>query len=365
MKKLMILILLLPLFRLSASAETVEGELAGRIGVYGMEQTLDAEAREISGRLITDGSYDVRDALKRLIEGVLERARAELHGSLRVLSSLAALSVLSTVSDSLCPNQTARKYAGLACCAGAAFLLTDGVGSMIDATVAALNELSGFSKTALPALYTAAAAAGALSSSAAKYAAASLSLDIMMSVANRVLIPLIYAYLALSLAKSLFADPVNAAVARLIKWLCGTVMMGMTLLFGAYVGMTDILSSGVDAAAVKTAKAVISTALPVVGGIVSDASAAVVSAAGVLRSSAGVFGLIAVCAICVGPYVALLIRFLLLKAVAAVTEGMPNAGLSALMNDIGTAMAMLLGLLGSGGIMLFISFTAAIRAVRP
>ena len=360
----MIILLLLPLFRMPAFAETVESELAGRTGVYSMERELSDEAKQISGELVTDGSYDTRGAMQRLAERILERWRAELRGSLGIVSSLLALSVLSTVADSLCKSTELRKYAELACCAAAAFLLTDGVGSMIEATVAALNELSDFSQTALPTLYTAAAAAGMLSSSAAKYAAVSLSLNVMMRVANSVIIPLLYAYLALSLTDSLFVNSVSAAAARLIKWLCGTVMTAMTILFGAYVGMTDIVSSGVDAAAVKTAKTVISTALPVVGGIVSDASAAVVSAAGVIRSSAGVFGLIAVCAICAGPFAALSVRFLLLKSAAAVTEGMPNARLSALLNDIGSAMAMLLGLLGSCGIMLFISFTAAIKAVR-
>ena len=41
----------------------------------------------------------------------------------------------------------------------------------------------------------------------------------------------------------------------------------------------------------------------------------------------------------------------------------PGGRLSGLLNDIGTAMSMLLGLVGCCGIMLFFSFMAAIKVV--
>ena len=48
----------------------------------------------------------------------------------------------------------------------------------------------------------------------------------------------------------------------------------------------------------------------VVGGMVSDASAAVLAAANLIRNCAGVFGLVAVCAICAGPFAVLSVRTL-------------------------------------------------------
>jgi len=48
---------------------------------------------------------------------------------------------------------------------------------------------------------------------------------------------------------------------------------------------------------------------------------------------------------------------------AAACEMLPNGRMSAFISDVAAALSMLLGLLGCCAIMLFISFTAAIRVV--
>ena len=110
-------------------------------------------------------------------------------------------------------------------------------------------------------------------------------------------------------------------------------------------------------------RTVISTVLPVVGGMISDASGAVLAAAGVIRSCAGAFGLITVCVLCAGPFAVLSVKMLILKAAAAVTDSMQSPRLSALFSGVGSAMGLLLGLLGCCGIMLFISMMAGMKAV--
>ena len=105
------------------------------------------------------------------------------------------------------------------------------------------------------------------------------------------------------------------------------------------------------------------TVLPVVGGMMSDASGAVLAAAGVIRSCAGAFGLITVCILCAGPFAVLSVKMLILKAAAAVTDSMQSPRLSALFSGVGSAMGLLLGLLGCCGIMLFISMLAGMKAV--
>ena len=85
--------------------------------------------------------------------------------------------------------------------------------------------------------------------------------------------------------------------------------------------------------------------------------------AGVIRSCAGAFGLITVCVLCAGPFAVLSVKMLILKAAAAVTDSMQSPRLSALFSGVGSAMGLLLGLLGCCGIMLFISMMAGMKAV--
>lgn len=362
MRTLLLILLLLPAFGGTAYAEELYQQAAEETGVYAVED-LPEELRDISGALKVDGSYDAGNALKRLWKSFVNSLRRELGENLRSASALIAIALACALSGALCSGKAIKEYINIAGCCAAAVSLLGSVDSIVSQTVSALNQLSDYSKAALPAIFTAAAACGAVSSAAAKYAAVCLALDVLMSLAQKLIIPLVYAYLALALAGSVFPNSLLSNTARLTRWAAVTAMTAMTLSFTAYISMTGLISSSLDAAAIKTARTVISTGLPVVGGLISDASAAVLSAAAVIKNSAGVFGLVAVCALCAGPFALLSVKMLVLKAVAAASDMVPNGRLSSLIASVAAAMGLLLGLLGCCGIMLFISIMAGIKAV--
>lgn len=363
MRVFLLVLLLIPGFTVPAYAEDIYEQAADETGIYAIEDQLPEEARDISGSLKVDGSYDTENALERLWNSLIDKIKGELGENIKTASALIAISMLCALSGSLCSGKPIKEYINIAGCCAAAVSLLGSVDSIVGETVAALNQLSDYSKAALPAMFTAAAACGAVGSASAKYAATCLALDVLMSVSQKLIIPLVYSYLALAVAGSVFPNSLLSNTARLTKWIAGTIMTAMTIAFSAYIGMTGLVAGSVDAVAIKTARTVISTALPVVGGIISDASGAVLSAASVIKNSAGVFGLIAVCALCAGPFAVLSVRMLVLKAAAAASDMVPNSRLSGLINSVSTAMGLLLGLLGCCGIMLFISIMAGIKAV--
>lgn len=57
-----------------------------------------------------------------------------------------------------------------------------------------------------------------------------------------------------------------------------------------------------DALAARVTKTAVSAALPVVGSILSDAASTLAAAAGTLKATIGIFGLLAVAAICLPPF---------------------------------------------------------------
>ena len=342
MRTLLLILLLLPAFCGTAYAEDIYQQAAEETEIYAVEE-LPEELRDISGALKVDGSYDTGSALERLWKSVRDSVRRELGENLRAASALVAIAIACALSGSVCSGKAIKEYINIAGCCAAAVSLLGSLDSIVS--------------------QTAAAACGAVGSSAAKYAAVCLALDVLMSLAQQLIIPLVYAYLALALSGSVFPNSLLSNTARVIRWAATTVMTVMTLAFSAYIGMTGLISGSVDAVAIKATRTVISTSLPVVGGLISDASAAVLSAASVIKNSAGVFGLIAVCALCAGPFSLLSVKMLVLKAVAAATDMVPNGRLSSLVASVAAAMGLLLGLLGCCGIMLFISIMAGIKAV--
>lgn len=363
MKRLIFIIILLPAFIIGASADL---DAAARdAGIYGVEDSLTDDARDISGKLDITGGYDTGSALGRLWRRFLDYLVEQLRGSVGDIVGLTAISVFCAMAASLVTDKRLPEYINMAACCAAGVLICGSFGGFVTQTADAITRLSDYSRAAMPAVFTAAAACGAVTSSTAKYTAACLAMDVMISAANKFIIPLIYAFLAVNFSCALFENPMLRALSKLIKWLTTTMMTGLTLAFTAYISFTAVVSGSADAVAVKTAKTVISSTLPVVGGIMSDAASTVLAAAAMIRNSTGVFSLIAVGAMCIGPFALLSVKMTLFKAAGAVADMMPNSHLSSMLRDTGTAVAMLLGLLGCCAAMLFVSFTAAIKAVSP
>ena len=365
MKKCLAFLLLLTIFVLwpcRASAEGLPEELWDREELAKLNNGLREDEQELLGEPGAAYSYDGRGALQRLLLSVKENALSVLKEQFAFAGRILALVFFCSLADAMCNQTAAKRGISLAACACAALWLIGDWESGITQATEALQRLSDYSRASLPVLYTAAAAAGALSSAPIRYAACSLAMDVMMTLSYDLLLPLIYGYLALSLTACLCENPLLRAVQHLLRRAAVAVMSAVTTAFSLYIGLSGLVAGSSDALAVKAARSVLSGALPVVGGILSDSAAALLSAAGVIRSTAGVFGLLAVCALCTGPFVFLSIKLILLRAVSTLAELLPGGQLSRFLGECATVFALLLGLVGSSAVMLFFSLMAGLKS---
>ena len=364
MKKIILcLLIIMPALTVPSYADI--DAAARSSGVYEVEDSLPDDIRDISGSLDITGGYDSGSALGRLWKRIVDSLLCEIKNGVGDIAGLAAISVFCSLAASLVTDKRMPEYINMAACCAAGSVICGSFGGFVTQTAEAIGRLSDYSRAAMPAVFTASAACGAIGSATAKYAAVCLAIDVLITAANKFIIPLIYAFMALNFSCSLFENPMLRALSKFIKWLSATLMTGLTLAFTAYISFTSVISGSADAVAVKTAKTVISNSLPIVGGIMSDAASTVLAAAAMIRNSAGVFSLIAVAAMCAGPFALLTVKMTLFKAAGAIADMMPNSRLSAMLRDTGSAIGMLLGLLGCCAVMLFVSFTAAIKAVTP
>lgn len=362
MKKILLLLLLLPVFIGRAYAEE-PGEQALQIfDAKQMEAGLSEEERAIGGELGPYG-YDAASALSRLWSSFAEKLREQIRAELGFAMKLLALVFLCAFCGTACADEKIRGMIEICGVCAAAGLLAGGMDSLVSQTTQAVYRLSDYSKAALPVVYTAAAASGAAGSAAVGYARACLALDVMMSLSQKTVLPLIYASLSLTLVNVVFPNPMLSALEKFTKWAAKTVLTAATISFTAVIGMSSLITAKFDAAAIKTTRMLLSGALPVVGGMLSDASAAVLSASAVVLSCAGTFGLIAVCVICAGPFAVLLVKGFVFKAVAAAAESVQSPLLQRLFSGIGSATGLLMGLLGCNAVMLFLSIASAIKVV--
>lgn len=367
MKKLIAFLCCLTLFfafgEAGAHADGLLKQAAEAVGTDGLTEGLSPEERQILGDTVPASGYDADGALARLWAHVLDAAETQLHAQFAFALRLLVLIFFCALSDSMIEQKSIREMIALAaCCCAAAWIAGDWDSGIAQAT-RALDRLSDYSRAVLPVLFTAAAAAGGVGSAPVRFAASSLAMEVLMTTSRNLVLPLIYAYLALSLTGCLCDSPLVRGMQRLTKWIAVTAMGGLTTVFCFYVSLSGLIAGSTDALAVKAARTVLSGALPVVGGILSDSAAAMVAAAGVIRNTAGVFALIAVCLICLGPTLFLLLKMLLLRAVGTVAQIGAGGSLTRFLDECSEVFSMLLGLLGSNAVMLFFSLMAGMRAV--
>lgn len=338
------------LFFLFAAALTVS---ALAVDMDALGEALPPQTETVMGQ--TADLADGKGMLERLWEYICanvsslaaEAARSALVASAVTLlaSMAAALSSDGKMPDIVCFG-AALAVAG--CCFGT-------MGGYLSQAREALCSLLDFSRALLPCVAAASAAAGHAASGAARYAASCLFMDVLMSVGVEAVLPLIYAYAAAATAKAALPIGALGGPVKLLKWVCTTALTLLCTAFTLYLTVTGAAAGRADAVATEVTKTAVNAALPVVGRILSDAAATYLAGAETVRSAVGLVGLAAILSVCIGPVLSLGAHYLLFKAAAAVTEPFAEGRLSAMIGDIGTAYGMALGLVGSGGAMLFLS----------
>jgi len=201
----------------------------------------------------------------------------------------------------------------------------------------------------------AAASTGAVSASAALFAGSTLILELFISLIHKLLLPAVNAYLALSAAAAAVDSPGLDRLRNLISTIIKNILRFLLLGFSAYLSLTGILKGSADALAVKTAKMTISTMVPVVGGMVSDASETILVSAGYLLTATGTLGMLAVMSILIVPFLNIGIRYVALLLTSAVCSLFAGKRQQILLEASATATGFLLAMTCTCALMTFIS----------
>jgi stage III sporulation protein AE len=244
----------------------------------------------------------------------------------------------------------------------AAVAVTD-IYSLMGLGTEAIESMTTFSNVLLPIVATVTAATGAITGAAARQMAAALFSGLLVNLISKLLIPLVYGYIAAQVAYSAVGNAGLKRVAAFFKWLTVSILTVILLAYVGYLTISGVMTGSADGATVKAAKVAISGAVPVVGGILADASESVLAAAGILRGTVGVFGMIVVLAICLVPFLQLAIHYLIYKLASALAATVGEGRVCGLIEDLGGAFGLILGMMGSCALLLLVSLVSSITAV--
>lgn len=332
-------------------------------GVDAVEEAVPEEARELLGDLSVDSGLNIREKFSALWSAATEILTQRLQGGVKTVAMVLLMIALCALSETMGESAAAKSVISLGGVLAVATVLVGTVSSFFQMGTETLITLSQFSKALLPCIAAAAAASGAIGAAAAEGAATALFLDLLLNLMNGMVMPLIYAYTAAVIADAAVGSNILSAAAKLMKKLCTLLLTVLVTVFTVYFSITGALSGAAGQLGIKLTKTALSTVLPVVGGILSDAASSVLAGASILRNTVGVFGLLVVLAVCLAPVLTLGLYLLLYKLAAAIAETLSDRRMSSLVSGIGDAFGMVLAAVGSGGFILLFSVITGIRAV--
>ena len=144
-----------------------------------------------------------------------------------------------------------------------------------------------------------------------------------------------------------------------MTWTLKTILY----IFTGYITITGVISGTTDAAALKAAKLTISSVVPVVGGILSDASETILVSAATVKNAVGIYGFFAILAIWIGPFLKIGCHYLMLKGLGAICGIFSGKNTAGLVDSFSVAMGHVLAMTGSVCLMLLVSTICFMKGV--
>ena len=242
-------------------------------------------------------------------------------------------------------------------------LILEPVGNLISLGAETMQELRNYGTLLLPVMTAAMAAQGGLSASASLYAGTTAFNAFLSNTTTILIIPGIYISLALAIADNALGMNTLTDIRKLIKGIIVWVLKIVLYVFTGYVAVSGVINGTADAYAIKATKIALSGSVPVVGGIISDASEAILVSAGLVKNSVGVYGLLAILSICVGPFLRIGIQYLMLQLTASLCSVFGSKRVVGMIRELGSATGILLAATGTLCLLLLISIVCFMKGV--
>lgn len=275
-----------------------------------------------------------------------------------ILAAVLLSALLKSDTEPGSQAQTAGCLAITAACA-------NNLHAMMGLGTETLSKLHNYLRLLLPGMTSLMAASGCVTRAGMMSAVTGLGFTVLLRLISGVLVPLVYVFAGLSAAEALWGRGSLNQLRDLTKWLTVGGLKIVLWGFSACLAATGVLTGAVDAGKLKAARTAISGMVPVVGNLVSGVSEAVLSAASLLKSSVGLYGMLAVFGLCLSPFLRLGIQYLGLKLVTAVCGLFGADSQVSLLQKLTEAMGLILAMTAVGCVLALLTLTLCVRAALP
>ncbi|MEG2571346.1 MAG: stage III sporulation protein AE, partial [Clostridia bacterium] len=248
---------------------------------------LDSLTRQSPQNIEIKKDISLDSGLSALFKSLLGQIGGVFKKGLSCITIIIAIAVLTAIIKSM--YNTGSKAVPVCISAVSAVAVTAAAAGSITTLIgmgqSAIEGMNVFSKSLLPTLAASITATGAPLGGAARYAATVMFSDIIITLINTVLMPLVYTYIAAATANAALEDASLSKITDFLHWIVTGSLKILIGVFVFYITVSGIIASTTDVVGAKTARFALNGAVPVVGGILSDAAGTVIAGAMAIKNA--------------------------------------------------------------------------------
>lgn len=355
----------------SLSNSQIDSELELQENTFGISSFIK-NAKQYSGEFFDN--IDINQILNSAIKGevdnkiifsnIFNKIKDESKIGLKSLATILAIiiihSILKSISDSLENNSISKliyyvQYIAIIVVIMSNF--SDTINLVKDTT----SNLVGFMNTLIPLLISLLVYTGNLATTTVLEPVILFMINLIGNLIQNFLIPLILVITAISIISKI-SDQIQ--IGKISKFLKSSTTWCLGIILTIFVGVVSLegtLSNSVDGITAKTAKAIVSSTVPVVGKILGDAVESVLGCGIILKNAVGFVGIIIILGICIVPIIKVAILTISYKLMAGITQVIADEKIVNLLDEIGDIFKVLLAILFSISFMVIIGIAILVR----
>lgn len=373
MKKLIgfLVIVLCIMFPTQSTYASNEQTIQEQQEEFGIHDFLKS-AEQYKGEFFED--IDIDEILNHAIKGeinnetlgkkIIHLLGSEMVTSLKAIGSILVILVIHSVLKAISESLENTNIAKLIYYAQYVLIITIILASFSDIVKLVQDtttNLVGFMNMLVPLLITLMMSTGSFATSGVIEPIILFMINFIGNVIQDILLPFVMIFTALVILSKL-SDQIK--VDKLSKFFHSGIVWFLGIMLTVFVGVISLegtLSSSVDGITAKTTKAVVSSAIPVVGKILGDAVDTVLGCGVILKNAVGLVGVIIILGICMVPIIKLAMLTLAYKLLAGITQPIADEKITSLLEQIGDIFKIFLAILSSISFLIIIGTALVLK----
>ena len=319
----------------------------------------DVDLNEILDDAI-EGKVDNSSLLKRLINLLGNQVVDNIKGIISILAIIIIHSILKSISESL-ENDGVSKLIYYVQYILIVTIIMSNFSDIVLTVQDTTTNLVAFMQMLIPLLITLMMYTGSITTSSMLEPIILFMINFLGNIIQSIIIPLVLVFTSLVIISKI-SDKVQ--IDKLSKFLKSGIVGFLGIILTIFVGVVSLegsLTSSVDGITAKTAKSIVSSAVPVVGKVLGDAVDSVLGCGIILKNAVGIVGVIIVIGICIMPIIKLSVLTLAYKLLACVVQPVADGKIVSLLDQIGDIFKLLLAILCSIAFLLIIGTALVLK----